>query len=300
MQRRAGVLQEAQATGRIINAQLPAGAERFLSRQRLAVTSSLEPSGRVWASLLTGHAGFIAAVDPRLLLLAVHPSDADPLAFTLAARPELGLLVLDPATRQRMRFNGRGLLSPEGVFLRVDQVYGNCPKYIQKRRLEGDDLRGAQGPTRVMASLDALQQAAIERADTLFIASFHPQGGADASHRGGLPGFVQVLAPDRLAFDDYPGNGMFNTLGNLAEYPQAGLLFVDFVTGDLLQATGRADVGPAFSVTFRIDEVRATPGGCPLRYEFVEYSPANPPLSHEVPAGISRRKPDAQSERSSR
>ena len=300
MQRRAGVLHEAQATGRIIKPDLPAGAARFLSRQRFAVASSLDPSGRVWASLLTGPAGFITAIDPQLLLLTAHPSDADPLVCTLAARPELGLLVLDPATRQRMRFNGRGLLSPEGVFLLVDQVYGNCPKYIQKRRLEADEPRVAQSPTRVTASLDVEQQAAIERADTFFIASFHPEGGADASHRGGFPGFVRVEGPDRLRFDDYPGNGMFNTLGNLVAYPRAGLLFMDFVTGDLVQATGSTDVRTDFGVTFRIEEVRSTPGGSPLRYEFVEYSPANPALSHVAASGISSTEPDASGERSTR
>jgi hypothetical protein len=53
------------------------------------------------------------------------------------------------------------------------------------------------------------------------MASFHPRGGADASHRGGRPGSVRVLDEGRLAFADYPGNNMFNTLGNLIEYPRA-------------------------------------------------------------------------------
>jgi predicted pyridoxine 5'-phosphate oxidase superfamily flavin-nucleotide-binding protein len=55
------------------------------------------------------------------------------------------------------------------------------------------------------------------------MASFHPRGGADASHRGGRAGFVRVLDEDRLAFADYPGNNMFNTFVNLIEYPRAGL-----------------------------------------------------------------------------
>lgn len=300
MQRRAGLLDEAQSVGRIIASTLPSGAARFLARQRLAIASSLDRRGYVWASLLTGRPGFIAPVDERLLRLVTQPRGDDPLAGNLGARAELGLLVFDPATRQRMRFNGRGLLSPEGIFLRVDQVYGNCPKYIQKRRLEADGPPVAQGPTRVTTSLDALQQSAIELADTFFIASFHPQGGADASHRGGFPGFVRVEGPDRLRFDDYPGNGMFNTLGNLMAYSRAGLLFVDFVTGDLLQVTGSTDVRPDFGVTFRIDEVRSTPGGSPLRYAFVEYSPANPAVSHAAASGISSTEPDASGERSSR
>jgi len=300
MQRCAGLLDEAQRVGRGIATTLPRGATRFLARQRLAVAASLDADGRVWASLLCGPAGFIRRVDERLLHLATPPSGSDPLAANLCARPELGLLVLDPATRQRMRFNGRGLLSPEGVFLLVDQAYGNCPKYIQSRRFEADDAAGAPVPTQVTASLDARQQAALASADTLFIASFHPEGGADASHRGGFPGFLRVLGPNLIGFDDYPGNGMFNTLGNLREYPRAGLLFVDFATGDLLQATGRAEVGPGFSVTFRVDEVRATPAGSPLRYAFVAYSPANPPVSQEATGGISSTELDESSGRTTR
>jgi len=255
IQRRAGVLDEARAVGRIVASRVPAGAARFLAGQRLAVASSLEAGGRVWASLLSGPAGFISAVDAELLRLATQPAESDPLARNLRARPELGLLVLDPWTRQRMRFNGRGLLSPEGVFLLVRQAYGNCPKYIHRRRLWDGPLHAAE--PQVGAVLTPRQQAWIAAADTFFIASFHPQGGADASHRGGPAGFVQVLGPSRLAFADYPGNNMFNTLGNLSVYPQAGLLFVDFVSGDLLQLAGRARVEPDFSVVFEVDEVRA-------------------------------------------
>jgi hypothetical protein len=285
LQRRAGV--PAEAIGRIVGRHVPRGASAFLSRQRFAVVSSLDAGGRVWASLLTGPAGFVAAVDDETLLLAARPNPGDPLADDLAARPELGLLVLDPRTRQRMRFNGRGLAAPEGIFVLVDQAYGNCPKYIQRRALEAESGPNPPGAPSVTGQLNPRQQDWIRKADTFFIASFHPQGGADASHRGGLPGFVRVPAPTRVAFDDYPGNGMFNTLGNLVAYPQAGLLFVDFVTGDLLQVAGRAHVGDDFSVSFEVEAVRETAAGSPLRWRFLEYSPANPPSSHPAPGGIS-------------
>jgi hypothetical protein len=48
--------------------------------------------------------------------------------------------------------------------------------------------------------------------------------------------------PHRLAFPDYSGNRMFQTLGNLAVNPRAGLLFVDWETGSTLQLTGRAQI----------------------------------------------------------
>lgn len=300
MQRRAGALREADAVGGGIRSTLPGGVERFLSRQRLAVASTLDGRGRVWASLLTGPPGFIRPVDAQLLRLAVRPSPGDPLADNLATRPELGLLVLDPTTRQRMRFNGRGLLRPDGVFLQLDQVYGNCPKYIQLRQPERDLDAARAEPVPTSATLDDRQRLAIARADTFFIASFHPRQGADASHRGGRPGFVRVLGVDRLAFDNYAGNGMFNTLGNLVGHPQAGLLFLDFETGDVLQLTGRARVEPDLSTVFQVDEVREARGASPLRYRLVEPSPSNPPLSRRDDAGISSAPPDDDRRRTRR
>jgi len=189
--------------------------------------------------------------------------------------------VIDPTTRQRMRFNGRGLVSPDGLFLRTQQVYGNCPKYIQKRRLRADAKAPEPGRVAVSRQLSDGQRAWIEETDTLFIASFHPEGGADASHRGGQPGFVKTTGPSELDFPDYPGNTMFNTLGNLSAYPQAGLLLVNFESGDALQLTGRARIDQDFTVRYKVDEVRETPHGSALRYDFVEYSPTNPPVTPE-------------------
>jgi uncharacterized protein len=275
VQRRAGVADEARAVGRGVGRTVTPPVERFLARQRLAVAASLDGEGRVWASLLAGPAGFLSAADPGHLRLAVWPIPGDPLTANLAARPELGLLVIDPQTRQRMRFNGSARLSADGLSVDLQQVYGNCPQYIQLREAEADGVVAPE-PPRVTSRLDARARATIGNADTLVIASFHPEGGADASHRGGFPGFVRVVGDDRLVFPDYSGNNMFNTLGNLVGYPRAGLLFVDFTTGDVLQVTARAKVEPDFEVRLDVDEVRETRAASPLRFRLVEYSPAIP------------------------
>jgi uncharacterized protein len=277
VQRRAGVSREAEAVGGIVSRSLTPAIARVLRTQRMGVAASLDSAGRPWASLLTGDAGFIQAVDDRRLLLAVRLDESDPLSGNLRDRPELGLLVIDPRTRQRIRANGRGLLSAEGVFLHADAVYGNCPKYIQKRRIVAETEPKPSAVVRT-AALDARQQSWIASADTFFIASFDAEGGADASHRGGRPGFVRVLDSHRLAFPDYSGNNMFNTLGNLVRYPRAGLLFVDFTSGAVLQLTGRTEVlfAPERAVTFEIEDVVERRGASALRWELVEPSPSNP------------------------
>src|SRR5262249_9559789 len=150
-------------------------------------------------------------------------------------------LAIDLESRRRLRFNGHARHDPErGIFLALEQVYGNCRKYIQARQLDLDDERVVTAPPGRSSGLTGPQQALIAAADTLFIASFHPGSGADASHRGGAPGFVRVEGERTLAFGDYPGNNMFNTLGNLVAQPRAGLLFLDFSRGSTLQLTGRA------------------------------------------------------------
>ena len=61
------------------------------------------------------------------------------------------------------------------------------------------------------------------------------------SHRGGEPGFLRYEG-GQLVFDDYPGNNMFNTLGNIERHPHCGLLLLDFDTGDIVQLAAIARI----------------------------------------------------------
>jgi predicted pyridoxine 5'-phosphate oxidase superfamily flavin-nucleotide-binding protein len=151
----------------------------------------------------------------------------------------------------------------------------------------------AAGPA-VSASLDADQARFVAAADTAFVATMHPVAGADASHRGGEPGFVRVVAPDRLEIPDYDGNRMFNTLGNLAVDPRIGLVFPGLDEGPdagrVLQLSGTAtiDFDPARAaripgaqrvVEVRIERVVDRRGAFAPRYWLRERSPFNPPAA---------------------
>ena len=95
------------------------------------------------------------------------------------------------------------------------------------------------GPTAITVG----QRELIESNDTFFIASAHPERGADASHRGGQPGFVEIDSSGRrVRFPDYSGNNMFQTLGNLTVDSHAGLLFLDWDSGDAIRLSGRAEI----------------------------------------------------------
>lgn len=287
MQARAGVAAEARALGRGISRGIPAGAEPFLEAQRLAVLAGMDGAGQVWASLVTGNPGFITAPAERTLRIAANLPGEDPLRAGLSPGP-LGVLVLDPERRRRLRINGRVILADErAIEMETEEVFGNCPKYIQARVPEDNTEERRIGEARRGHALTPPQRLAVEGADTLFIASVNEGTGADASHRGGQPGFVRVLDERTLHLPDYAGNNMFQTLGNIAADPRVGLLFVDFDTGTTLQLTGRARLlwdrgdfaelrGAERAVEFQIDEIVEMAGHGPLGWRFREYSPFNP------------------------
>jgi uncharacterized protein len=265
VQRRAGVALNAERIGRSIHPTIPPLARQFALERPFAVVGAGDAEGRVWASLLRGAPGFLTVPAEDRLHIAARLDDDDPLAEALAGGADVGLLLIDLATRRRMRVNGRA--RPDGAAgleITTREVYANCQKYIRPREVVLP--RVAAPRVRLGATLDDGQMGRLADADTLFLASRHPVSGADVSHRGGPRGFVHVRAPDRLVIPDYSGNMMFNTLGNLTAAPRAGLLLVDFVHGGTLQLSGRARIewdpaaregmpGAERVVEFEIDQV---------------------------------------------
>ncbi len=128
----------------------------------------------------------------------------------------------------------------------------------------------------------------MRRADTMFVASIHAEYGADASHRGGSPGFIQLAGAGSLRIPDYPGNSLFNTFGNLTVDPRVGLCLPDFDGQRMLQLSGRArvlfgqdDPGDLTGGTGRFWEIdverwllRRMPRR--LEWEYLDASPFNP------------------------
>jgi hypothetical protein len=244
VQQRAGVAANAERIGRSIHGEIPEAARRFAAERGFVIVGTADGEGQVWATILRGTPGFVSSPSADRLRIDARPLPGDPLAGTLAISADVGVLLIDPATRRRMRVNGHATpVGATALEVRTREVYANCPKYIQPREVRLP-LPEAASSIRVTTrtALTVGQVARLAAADTLFLASRHPEAGADVSHRGGAPGFVVVAAADRLRIPDYAGNMMFNTLGNLAAHPEAGLLLVDFVSGNTLQLTGSATI----------------------------------------------------------
>lgn len=259
VQDRAGVRDRADHVGRSLGRTVPPVAAAFLERQPLLIVGAADPgTGRVWAHALAGTPGFVRAAGPRRVsVTATHP---------FRGATAVGTLALDPRTRRRMRLNGRLTPTATGFTVDAEQVFSNCPKYIRRRESYRTVSR-APGAPRHLTALGTGEADFIRAADTFFLATVHATG-ADASHRGGDPGFVRVTSPHELTWSDYSGNAMFLSLGNLHADPRAGLLFLDWETGDTLQLTGeaRTEFGPDGSraVRFTLTEARWTPSALPL------------------------------------
>ncbi len=185
------------------------------------------------------------AVDESHLRIAAQPDPGDPAAAALSTGDAIGLLGIELETRRRNRLNGHVREARDGALLvEVDRAYGNCPKYIHTRDLlRRQDAPHPSAAVERLASLDAEARDTIARSGTFFVASSSesPVRSVDVSHRGGRPGFVEVDG-DWLTIPDFAGNQFFNTLGNFLVNPKAGLLFPDFVSGDVLQLTGSVEV----------------------------------------------------------
>jgi predicted pyridoxine 5'-phosphate oxidase superfamily flavin-nucleotide-binding protein len=278
VQRRAGLTREDWGSAGV-SALIPPVAGEFLRRQRMLFFGVADSHQAVWAGLVTGPAGFAETVGDRIVIVNSLPARQDPLGVLLNGDHDVGMLAIEPQTRRRLRVNGRARRQAGCLVVSTEQVYSNCPKYIQVRDIvaDNDDASVAAAPALITGALTSAQRRRVAEADTFFIATHTPRHGADVSHRGGNPGFVGVVGPRRLRWPDYVGNSMYMTLGNLELTSGAGLLFVDWEQGHTLQLTGHARVdwepdhaaavpGALRLIEFDIDQVVELRHASPLRW----------------------------------
>lgn len=75
-----------------------------------------------------------------------------------------------------------------------------------------------------------------------FLATASTEGQPYVQHRGGPPGFLQVLDDKTIGFVDFSGNKQFITRGNLAENPKAYLFLIDYAHRRRIKIWGEAKV----------------------------------------------------------
>jgi PPOX class probable FMN-dependent enzyme len=76
----------------------------------------------------------------------------------------------------------------------------------------------------------------------LLISSSNSDGACDVSPKGGPAGFVTVLDDHRLLIPDATGNRRLDSLHNMLENPQVGLLFLIPGLGEVLRVNGGVEL----------------------------------------------------------
>ncbi len=164
VQQRAGETAKGEQNGRIIADSIIEGAFKFIEQQSMVILGSVDHRQNVWASILLGHPGFIKVVDPQTVefdLKRAFIDKSDCLWRNIDRENRIGMLVIELATRRRLRINGAlrsaaseggsrvkrrsgrialpvrliDLIAPDKLQLQVTESYPNCPKYIQRRHL---------------------------------------------------------------------------------------------------------------------------------------------------------------------
>lgn len=293
LQESVGVSQQMEEFGRkVVRDYMPEQHRLFYSQLPYLVLGAVDDQGNPWATLIEGPPGFAHSPDPRVLQLDRLPAKGDPVKAALQQGAAVGILGIDLKTRRRNRMNGHiHTATSGGVAVSVEHAFGNCPQYIQLRSVDPVSLGHASSSAVVerFTELDEAARATISNADTFFVASYLDADGdpskrsVDVSHRGGNPGFVRIEG-NVLTIPDFAGNLHFNTLGNFLLNPRAGLVFIDFASGDVLQVAGRTEIileGPEIAAfqgaerlwTLTVEHVVRRHAVLALRWKFEALSP---------------------------
>ncbi len=295
MHERLGVSERLHELGlRMIRDHMPDQHREFFEMLPTVHLGALDGNGHPWAITRTGQPGFMHASDDKTLTIKSCPHPGEPADLDLSKGAKISVLGLQMETRRRNRMNSTiSAVEGDTLTLAVDQSYGNCPKYIQTRAAL-KDAAPVDGEVTQTNTLGDKDRAIVDAADMLTLASRapvlgdDPRAGVDVNHRGGMPGFVQVLDAQTIEFPDYKGNNFYNSFGNILLDSRVGLQFFDFETGTLLNIQGTAELieyGEAElplmgrSLRVQIQSVTRAEGALPLRYERAEFSPNNPKLT---------------------
>jgi PPOX class probable FMN-dependent enzyme len=87
--------------------------------------------------------------------------------------------------------------------------------------------------------LDSHCRAIIEKSPFLLLGTSDTTGRCDVSPKGDYPGFVRVLDDTTIAIPDLPGNNRLDTLANMLDNPQVGLIFMIPGMNETLRVNGQ-------------------------------------------------------------
>ncbi|EEQ92652.1 oxidoreductase, variant [Blastomyces dermatitidis ER-3] len=306
---------------------LSPGAAYLIQKSPLIALGITDTQGRPWTTIWGGETGFAGPVAESIIGIRNFVDKTyDPVVETLYGGKSNGEVVkeegkgrlmsglsLDMETRKRVKLMGRmvagnlaGLEATDPdkqgneplhagqaqLVVKIEQSIGNCPKYINRKQ-----ITPVVPNPKLISDSPQLPPEAIEllsQADTLFISSSYEES-MGTNIRGGAPGFVRVVSNGIngavIAYPEYSGNRLYQTLGNLQMTPLAGYVFPGFENGNVLYLTGKTEilVGKAaaallprsnLAVKVIVTSARYVENGLAFRGQPGQPSPYNPPVRY--------------------
>jgi len=149
------------------------------------------------------------------------------------------------------------LVAPQrGVPAHLERSMSTITSKAELRELYG--APGERAVRKQLAGLEKHSKLFIAKSPFLLLATNGP-AGADCSPKGDAPGFVEVLDDHTLAIPDRRGNSRIDSLENLIENPEIGLLFMIPGADDTLRVNGRASLSTDSELLSRFEVGGALP-----------------------------------------
>jgi hypothetical protein len=210
----------------------------FCRTADLVVLAIAATDGRLEFMALSGAPPVAEIVGPSRVLL---PLGGEATQANIDGEISCGGLAIGLAVARRARLNGALWRSPEGLVMEASEAFTNCRKYIAPSAPLADERHFGPVSRQAVDRADPWVTALLANAETSFLASVSPDGVIDVSHRGGPPGFLRLDA-ETVVWEEYVGDGMFKSAGNIRATGTMALLVPDLATGDALELTGHAEV----------------------------------------------------------
>lgn len=254
-------------------------AQQFIAQQPFYVIAGSGPHGELDGRLVMGETGSVSTPDKHTCVLHIGRSmeHAGLLqgfwhSFLKGHIARPGLFFISHATRERLCVQGSvkklianspnidGSLSAYEnirVQMHVERVFFHCSKYI-RTRVAGLTIPVASNPgykqqlsalyNRRQYILSREVSAFINQQVLCFLCTVDADGQCAVNHRGGAPGFLVTLPPEKyspggtILVPDYTGNGAFEAIGNILETGLATLLIPNYVAQLAVQVSGTARI----------------------------------------------------------
>lgn len=120
-----------------------------------------------------------------------------------------------------------------------DEFYTDSQRELQAKHDSATLAKAVVGAI-VSDEIPEEQYPFINSRDYFFLSTVNSKGQPTVSYKGGPVGVLKIKSTKQIVFPNYDGNGMFYSMGNVAEMGQVGLLLLDMETPNRLRIQGIA------------------------------------------------------------